>query len=93
MIKSYANKLTEKVAAGEFSKKLPSSIRTRALMRLVQLDNAHDLDDLRLPSSNQLEKLGGDRKGQHSIRINKQWRVCFKFKNGDAFNVETTDYH
>ncbi len=69
MIKSYANKLTEKAAAGVFSKKLPSNIRTRALMRLVQLDNAHDLDDLddlddlRLPSSNQLEKLSGDRKG------------------------------
>lgn len=93
MIKSYANKQTEQVATGKFFKRLPSNIKTRALMRLVQLDNAHDLDDLRLPPSNQLEKLSGDRKGQHSIRINKQWRVCFKFKNGDAFNVEITDYH
>lgn len=93
MIKSYANKLTEQVAAGKFSKKLPSTIKTHALMRLVQLDNAHDLNDLRLPLSNQLEKLDGDKKGQHSIRINKQWRICFKFKSGNAFNVEITDYH
>ncbi|MGB1188431.1 MAG: type II toxin-antitoxin system RelE/ParE family toxin [Cycloclasticus pugetii] len=93
MIKSYANKLTEKVAVGEFSKKLPINIKTRALMRLVQLDNAYELDDLKLPSSNQLEKLSGDRKGQYSIRINQQWRLCFEFKSGDAFNVEITDYH
>jgi len=93
MIKSYANKLAEKVAVGEFSKKLPINIKTRVLMRLVQLDNAYELDDLKLPSSNQLEKLSGDRKGQYSIRINQQWRLCFEFKSGDAFNVEITDYH
>jgi len=93
MIKSYANKLTQQAVEGKFSKKLPSSIRTRVLMRLVQLDNAHSFDDLRLPPSNQLEKLSGNRKGQYSIRINKQWRLCFKFENGNAFNVEITDYH
>jgi len=93
MIKSYANKLTQKAADGDFSKKLPSNIRTRVLMRLVQLDNAHSLDDLRLPPSNQLEKLSGNRKEQYSIRINKQWRLCFVFVNGDALNMEITGYH
>ena len=62
-------------------------------MRLVQLDNAHSPDDLRLPASNQLEKLSGNRNGQYSIRINKQWRLCFQFENGNAFNVEITDDH
>ncbi len=93
MIKSYANKLTEQVANGVYSKKLPSEIKTRVLMRLVQLDNAASIDDLRLPPSNHLEKLSGDRQGQYSIRINQQWRLCFEFENGNAFNVEITDYH
>lgn len=62
-------------------------------MRLVQLDNATNIDDLRLPPSNHLEKLSGDRNKQHSIRINQQWRICFEFKDGHAFNVEIIDYH
>ena len=93
MIKNYANKLTQQVAEGNFSKKLPSAIKTRALMRLVQLDNATSIDDLRLPPSNRLERLTGDRQHQYSIRINQQWRLCFEFENGNAFNVEITDYH
>ena len=93
MIKSYANKLTQQVAGGSFPKKLPSTIRPRALMRLVQLDNATSIDDLRLPPSNHLEKLSGDRSKQYSIRINQQWRICFEFKDGHAFNVEIIDYH
>ena len=93
MINSYANKLTQQVAGDHFSKKLPSTIRHRALMRLVQLDNATSIDDLRLPPSNHLEKLSGDRNKQHSIRINQQWRICFEFKDGHAFNVEIIDYH
>lgn len=93
MIKSYANKLTELVANGAYPKKLPSDIKTRVLMRLVQLDNAASIDDLRLPPSNHLEKLLGDRQGQYSIRINQQWRLCFVFEDGNAFNVEITDYH
>ncbi len=93
MIKNYANKLTQQVAEGNFSKKLPSTIKTRALMRLVQLDNATSIDDLRLPPSNHLERLTGDRQHQYSIRINQQWRLCFEFENGNAFNVEITDYH
>jgi proteic killer suppression protein len=93
MIKSYANKFTEQVAEGHFSKKLPSIIRIRALMRLIQLDNATSIDDLRLPLSNRLEKLSGDRQEQYSIRINQQWRLCFDFESGHAFNVEIIDYH
>jgi len=62
-------------------------------MRLVQLDNATSIDDLRLPPSNHLEKLSGDRNKQHSIRINQQWRIYFEFKDGHAFNVEIIDYH
>jgi len=93
MIKSYANKLTQQVAEGNFPKKLPSTIKTRTLMRLVQLDNATSIDDLRLPPSNRLERLAGDRQHQYSIRINQQWRLCFEFENGNAFNVEIIDYH
>ena len=93
MIKSYGNKLTQQVAEGNFPKKLPSDIKTRALMRLIQLDNVTSVDDLRLPPSNHLEKLSGDRQEQYSIRINQQWRLCFEFENGHAFNVEIIDYH
>jgi len=93
MIKNYANKLTQQVAEGNFSKKLPSTITTRALIRLVQLDNATSIDDLKLPPSNRLERLTGDRQHQYSIRINQQWRLCFEFENGNAFNVEITGYH
>lgn len=93
MIKSYGNKLAEQVAEGKFSKKLPSTIKDRALMRLVQLDNATSIEDLRLPPSNHLEKLSGDRQEQYSIRINQQWRLCFEFEDGNAFNVEIVDYH
>ena len=62
-------------------------------MRLVQLDAATDLRDLRFPQSNRLERLRGDRKGQHSIRVSDQWRICFKFEGGNAYDVEFTDYH
>jgi len=93
MIKSYANKLTQQAAEGKFPKKLPGTLKTRALMRLIQLDNAASIEDLRLPPSNHLEKLTGNRQGQYSIRINQQWRICFEFESGQAFNVEITDYH
>ena len=93
MIKSYANKLTQQAAEGKFPKKLPSTLKTRALMRLIQLDNAVSIEDLRLPPSNHLEKLTGNRQGQYSIRINQQWRICFELESGQAFNVEITDYH
>lgn len=93
MVKTFANKLTETVANGKTPKRLPNEIVKRALMRLVQIDNAVELKDLQLPYSNNLEPLVGERKGQHSIRINRQWRVCFRFESGNAFNVEITDYH
>ena len=93
VIKSYADKATEQLANGEVPRRVPKQVAQRALMRLVQLDNAVELLDLRFPQSNRLEKLHRDRKGQHSIRINDQWRICFNFNNGDAYNVEFTDYH
>lgn len=93
MIKTYKNKATEQVAEQINANRLPPKIIKRAFKRLVQLDNAAELNDLKLPRSNRLEKLYKDRKGQHSIRINDQYRVCFVWKNGDAFDVEITDYH
>lgn len=93
MIKSFADSETEKVFNRRFSKKLPSSIQAIALRKLRMLNNAHGINDLRSPPANRLEKLAKDRKGQHSIRINDQWRVCFLWKNGDAYDVEIADYH
>ena len=72
---------------------MPPEIRKRAAMRLLQLNAATQIEDLRLPPSNRLEQLHGDRAGQWSIRINDQWRVCFRFKNCDASEVEIVDYH
>lgn len=93
MITSFANKETEKLFATGKSKKLPAEIITRSIMRLTQLDNAREVSDLRLPPSNRLERLSGDRTGQWSIRINDQWRICFNFADGEATDVEITDYH
>jgi proteic killer suppression protein len=77
----------------EFSRKLPQDIQRVARRKLEILDAAEVLQDLRIPPSNRLEKLSGDRKGQHSIRINDQWRICFEWRRGDAYNVEIADYH
>jgi toxin HigB-1 len=93
MITSFANKETEKFFATGKSKKMPPEIMTRAAMRLTQLDSATAIDDLRLPPSNRLETLTGNRAGQWSIRINDQWRICFQFTDGEASDVEITDYH
>ncbi|RPJ46211.1 MAG: type II toxin-antitoxin system RelE/ParE family toxin [Betaproteobacteria bacterium] len=93
MIQSFADSETEQFYATGRARRLPPDIRRRAGMRLTQLNAATRLDDLRLPPSNRLEPLKGDRKGQRSIRINDQWRVCFRFANGDAFDVEIADYH
>ena len=93
MIKSFADKETAKVFQRQFSKKLPNEIQERALMKLQQLHAAEDLKDLAIPVSNELEAMKGDRKGQYSIRVNKQWRICFKWENGHAADVEITDYH
>lgn len=93
MIRSIADKETEKVYNQVFSKKLPHDIQRIALRKLIMLDNAKTLEDLKVPPANRLEKLHGDREGQYSIRINDQFRICFDFASGDASNVEITDYH
>jgi proteic killer suppression protein len=93
VIRSFADTETQRFYATGKSRRYPPAIRTRAAMRLLQLDAATRLDDLRLPPSNRLEPMKGDRRGQWSIRINNQWRVCFRFEGGDAFDVEIVDYH
>ena len=93
MIKSFRDKETEKIFSRNFSKKFPSDIQHQARRKLIMLDAAPELNALRIPPGNRLEALKGDRKGQHSIRINDQWRVCFKWKAEDAYDVEITDYH
>jgi proteic killer suppression protein len=93
MIKGFADKATEKFFQTGKSKRLPPAIINRAAMRLNQLDSATVVEDLRLPPSNHLEALSGDRKGQWSIKINDQWRICFIFENSHAYDVEIVDYH
>ena len=93
MIKSFRDKESEKIFDRQLSGKLPQNIQRVARKKLVILDAAIELNDLRIPPGNRLEALKGDRKGQHSIRINDQWRVCFIWSDGDAYEVEITDYH
>ena len=93
MIKTFGCKETARIFNGLFSKKFPKTIQKVALRRLTQIHAAETLDFLRVPPANHLERLAGNRKGQHSIRINDQWRICFTWKNGHAFNVEIMDYH
>ena len=93
MIKSFKDKETEKVYSREGSRKLPIDIQQVALRKLRMINNAKNLNDLRIPPANKLEKLKGTREGQYSVRINDQWRVCVKWKGGDAQEVEITDYH
>ena len=93
MIKSFLDKETEKIINRHFSSKLPQNIQNIARKKLIILDAVTEIEDLRVPPGNRLEALKGNRKGQHSIRINDQWRICFKWQNGNAHNVEITDYH
>ena len=93
MILTFKCKETENVFNRIFSKKFPNDIQRVALRKLRMLSRSTILNDLRVPPSNRLEPLKGSRKGQHCIRINDQWRVCFKWRNGDAFEVEIVDYH
>ena len=93
MIHSFADTETERFYTTGKSRRFSTEIRMRAAMRLTQLNAATRVEDLRLPPSNMLERLKRDRKGQWSVRINAQWRVCFRFNEGDAFNVEILDYH
>ena len=93
MIKSFRDKESGKIFNRQLSGKLPQNIQRVARKKLVILDAAMELNDLRIPPGNRLEALKGDRKSQHSIRINDQWRVCFIWSDGDAYDVEITDYH
>ena len=93
MIESFASKETEKIFHGQISKKLPKDIQRIARRKLIYLDDAEDLQDLLAPPGNRLEKLKGDRVGQYSIRINDQWRICFRWADGKAKDVEIADYH
>ena len=93
MIKSFKSKEAEKIFQGRYSKRIPKNIQRLAARKLEMLAAATELKTLRIPPSNRLEKLKGDRAGQHSMRINDQWRICFKWKAGDAHDVEIVDYH
>jgi proteic killer suppression protein len=93
VIKSFRDGETARVWNGEFSRRLPHDIQAIALRKLRLLNNARQLADLAVPPNNRLEALKGDRKGQHSIRINRQWRICFRWSEGGPADVEIVDYH
>lgn len=93
MIKSFKCDETEKIFNREFSRKLPSDIQKVALRKLRMIHNSYSITDLRIPPANRLEALTGKRKGQYSIRINNQWRICFEWHENNAINVEIVDYH
>ena len=93
MIKLFGDKETEKIWHGFSSRKLPSQIQNIARRKLRMINNAQNITDLRIPPANRLEKLSGDYKGFYSIRINVQWRIIFKWKNGNAIDVKIIDYH
>jgi len=93
VIKSFRDKATAAIFSGVIPKGVPADVAKRARAKLVMIDAAHALDDLRIPPANHLEKLGGDRLGQHSIRVNLQWRICFTWRDGATENVEFCDYH
>lgn len=93
MIVSFACKETEKIWLGEYSRRFPADIQDRALFRLNLIEAAKNVQELLQPQSNNLEALKGDRKGQWSIRINRQWRICFVFEGNNAYDLEIVDYH
>lgn len=93
MIRSFGNKDTKRLFNRKKVRKLPNDIQRRAKMKLNLIDAASSLNDLSMPPGNRLEQLSGDRIGQWSIRINRQWRICFEWHEGDAFNVQIVDYH
>lgn len=93
MIKTIRDVETQRIFEMDASRKLPRNIQQRAYEKLRMLHNAASLDDLKVPPGNRLERLGGSRKHQHSIRINDQWRLCFRWQDGDAYEVEIVDYH
>jgi proteic killer suppression protein len=93
MIKSFADRETEGIWNGRRSRRLPGEIQTIALRKLRLINAANSVNDLRIPPGNRLEMLKGNRSGQYSIRIHDQWRICFTWQEGEANDVEITDYH
>jgi proteic killer suppression protein len=93
MVKSFGNKETEKIWNGIRSKKLPNEIQDVARRKLRMINNAQDVNDLRIPPANRLEKLKGELKEYYSIRINNQWRITFQWINNDAYEIRIVDYH
>jgi|SRR5690625_6885702 len=93
MIKTFADRYTQQLYLTGESRRFPPDIIRRAIRRLEYIDLAVGLEDLRVPPSNRLHKLEGDRQGQYSISVNAKWRICFRFVDGDAYGVELTDYH
>jgi toxin HigB-1 len=93
MIRSFKDKVTKAVFERKFTKSISTDLARMAYKRMLQINAAHELDELRLPPGNQLELLSGNRKGQHSIRINNQFRICFIWTTDGADNVEIADYH
>jgi Plasmid maintenance system killer protein len=93
MIVDFGDKETARVWDCQRSSKLPPSIQQRALNKLAMIHRSQDINDLRVPPSNRLERLSGDLKNLYSIRINRQWRICFEWRDGAAHNVSITDYH
>lgn len=93
MIKSFGDRDTERLFAREPVRRFPVELRRVMLRKLVAVDAAEALDDVRVSPGNRLEKLRGERSGQHSIRVNDQWRVCFAWRDGDAYDVSIVDYH
>ncbi|MDZ7789914.1 MAG: type II toxin-antitoxin system RelE/ParE family toxin [Xanthomonadales bacterium] len=93
MIKTFADKRTKELYESGKAKRFPADVAKRAARKLEYVDLAATLEDLRTPPGNRLHALEGDRKGQHSISVNDQWRICFRFDDGDAYDVEVCDYH
>ena len=93
MIKSFQSKETEKIFLRQHAARIPANLQRIALRKLLLLEAAETIEDLRVPPGNRLEKLSGSRVGQYSIRINDQWRICFRWSEGDAHDVEIVDYH
>lgn len=93
MIKTFADRRTQELYVTGKAKRLPAELARRAARKLEYIDLATRLDDLKVPSGNRLHALAGDRKGQHAIWVNEQWRICFRFGDGDAYDVEFCDYH
>jgi len=93
VIRNFADRDTERLFRREVVRRWSADLQRATLRKLLVLDAAEALDDLRVPPGNRLEKLSGDRAGQYSIRINDRWRICFRWRDGDAYDVEIVDYH